>query len=124
MAYDEALAHRVREVLSDEGDWKEIRMFGGLAFMVNGHMCCGVTTEDLMVRVGKERHQEALALPHARPMDFTGRPLAGMVYVGGEGVRTEGALRKWVRMGVRFTATLPPKKKKPKPAKKKAAAKM
>ena len=114
MAYDEQLAHRVREVLSDETQWEEIRMFGGLAFMVNGHMCCGVTPGELMVRVGKERYEEALGLPHARPMDFTGRPLAGMVYVGGEGVRTQASLRKWVGMGVRFTTSLPPKKKKKK----------
>jgi hypothetical protein len=68
--------------------------------MVNGQMCCGLTKTDLVVRVGKDAYEEALALPHARPMDFTGRPLAGMVYVDRAGYRTATALAKWVARGI------------------------
>ncbi|MEE8435062.1 MAG: TfoX/Sxy family protein, partial [bacterium] len=117
MAYDEEMAGRIRAVLSDHPlagdlDWDEISMFGGLCFMVNGHMTCGVTKDGIMVRVGRENYQEALAQPHAREMDFTGRPMAGMVYVAPEGVKSKAFLRKWVERGVRFTTSLPPKKKK------------
>ena len=127
MAYDEEMAGRIRAVLSDHPladdlDWDEIRMFGGLCFMVNGHMTCGVTTGAVMVRVGKENYEEALTQPHAREMDFTGRPLTGMVYVAPEGLKGTGALRKWVERGVRFTASLPPKKTTAKKAARKKKA--
>jgi len=84
-------------------------MFGGLAFMVNGHMCCGIVREDLVVRVGADTHEQALSQPHARAMDFTGRPMKGFVYVGPAGYRTTTSLRKWVRSGIRFVLSLPPK---------------
>ena len=72
-------------------------------------MCCGLTKTDFMVRVGPARYDEALAEPHARPMDFTGRPLAGTAYVAPEGVRTAAALKRWVERGVSFVASLPAK---------------
>jgi hypothetical protein len=84
-------------------------MFGGLAFMVGGHMCCGVIGNDLMVRVGPERLEDALARPHARVMDFTGRPSRGMVYVGAGGVGTTGAVAAWVNRGLSFVRSLPPR---------------
>ena len=84
-------------------------MFGGLAFMVNGHMCCGLVGEDLVVRVGPGGHDEALAQPHARPMDFTGRQMKGFVYVGALGYRTKAGLRTWIKRGLRFVLSLPPK---------------
>lgn len=84
-------------------------MFGGLAFMVNGHMCCGIVGEDLVVRVGPEGHKEALSQPHARAMDFTGRPIKGFVYVGPGGYRTKSALRSWFKRGLHFVMSLPPK---------------
>src|SRR6516165_2346649 len=87
-------------------------MFGGLCFMVDGAMCCGLTKADFMVRVGPDRYDDALAQPHARPMDFTGRPLAGMVYVAPEGIRSAAALATWVGRGVSFVSSLPPKKAK------------
>ena len=87
----------------------EKRMFGGIAFMLRGNMCCGIVRDDLMVRVGPERLEEALAQPHARPMDFTGRPMKGMVYVGPEGLRSDTDLNAWLRRAVEFTETLPPK---------------
>ncbi len=109
MADDEALARRVRRALADHPTVIEKKMFGGVAFMLAGHMCCGVVNDDLMVRVGPEKFDEALARPHARPMDFTGRPLKGMVYVGPEGYRSDADLAEWVRRGVNYALSLPPK---------------
>ena len=74
-------------------------MFGGLAFLVSGRMCCGVQDTDLMVRVPKERHAQTLLQPHVRPMDFTGRPLTGFIYVSAAGTASAAALRKWITLG-------------------------
>jgi TfoX/Sxy family transcriptional regulator of competence genes len=104
MSYDEKLAARVRAVLSARDDVVEKRMFGGLCFMVSGAMCCGLTKNGFMVRVGAERYDEALAQPHARPMDFTGRPLKGMVYVAPEGIGSDAALGRWIRRGLAFVS--------------------
>ena len=109
MACDEELAQRVRQVLVDVPGVAERKMFGGLAFMIRGNMFCGVVGQDLMVRVGPDRYQEALAAPHARLMDFTGRPLKGMVYVGVEGCKTDEALRSWIDQAVSFAGSLPAK---------------
>ena len=109
MAYDERLAERIRRALAVREGLSEKKMFGGIAFMLNGNMCAGVVSDQLMVRVGPERHEEALARPHARPMDFTGRPMKGMVYVGPEGYRSDADLAAWVSQGAQFAATLPPK---------------
>jgi TfoX/Sxy family transcriptional regulator of competence genes len=102
MSYDEKLAARIRAVLAPRGDVVEKKMFGGLCFMVNGAMCCGLTKSDFMVRVGPEGYEDALAQPHARPMDFTGRPLKGMVYVAPEGLRSSAMLARWVGRGLAF----------------------
>ena len=110
MSYDEKTAERVRRILSTRGDFIEKRMFGGLCFMVSGGMCCGLTSTTLMVRVVPEEYEKTLALPHARPMDFTGRPLTGMVYVDTAGYETDAALAKWVQRGVNFVSGLPAKK--------------
>ena len=91
MAYDEELAERIRAALADRTDVIERKMFGGLTFMLRGNMCCGVEKTNLMVRVGPERYDEALAQPHARLMDFTGRPMKGMVFVGRRGTRATAA---------------------------------
>ena len=109
MAYDETLAQCIRELLADRHSVVEKRMFGGIAFMLRGNMCCGIVRDDLMVRVGPERHHEALAQPHARPMDFTGRPMRGMVYVTPDGFRTDSDLKRWLELGLLFAASLPPK---------------
>ena len=109
MAYDEGLAQRVREALSGDAGVVEKRMFGGLAFMIRGNMCCGVVGEDLMVRVGPEAYEQALALPFARPMDFTGRPLTGFVYVGPDGCSEDGDLAGWVKRALAFARSLPAK---------------
>jgi len=110
MAYSEELAERVRFVLADRADLDERRMFGGLAFMLGGHMACGIIGDELMVRVGPDATGSALARPHTRPMDFTGRPMKGMVYVGAEGLRSARQLRTWVHMGAGFADSLPPRR--------------
>src|SRR5262245_43274421 len=106
MAYDEKLADRVRRALGPRADVTERKMFGGVAFLLNGKMFVGIAKEDLMVRVGPERYEAMLAEPHVRPMDFTGRPMNGYVFVGPEGCRTEKAVGKWVGRGAEFAASL------------------
>ena len=109
MPFDQSIAQRVRDVLTDECPTTEKRMFGGLAFMTNGHMCCGIVGENLVVRVGAEAHEQCLSLPHARAMDFTGRSMKGFVYVAPEGYQTKKALRTWIKRGLSFVLQLPPK---------------
>jgi len=112
MPFDEKLAERIRTVLARHSGVTERKMFGGIAFMLNGHMCCGIAKGDLMLRVGPEEYETILAKPHVRPMDFTGRPLTGMVYVDVAGVRSDAALRRWIEHAVAFARTLNPKKPK------------
>src|SRR5688572_24181506 len=109
MAFDETLADRIRSVLKRQKGITERKMFGGLAFMLNGNMCCGVMKDQLMLRLGEEGAAEALAQPNARPMDFTGRPMKGMVYVAPAGLASEEDLRGWVQRAVDFASTLPAK---------------
>jgi TfoX/Sxy family transcriptional regulator of competence genes len=106
MAYDETLADRIRRAVRPRADVTEKKMFGGLAFLLDGRMFCGILKDDLMVRVGPERYKAALAEAHVRPMDFTGRPMNGYVFVGPDGSRTEKAIKKWVDEGAAFVATL------------------
>ena len=109
MAYDEKLADRVRVILKRRRGIRERKMFGGLAFLVNGHMACGVIGEDLMVRVGPDAYQFALKRPGARPMDFTGRPMNGMIYVGPRGHRRAPSLKAWVEEGLSYARSFPPR---------------
>ena len=109
MAYNEDLAYRIRAVLGLQDGVTERKMFGGLAFMVHGHMICGVIGDELMVRVGPDLYDDVLALPHARPMDFTGKPMRGMIYVSEAGLEDDGELAAWVGRGLAFVGTLPPK---------------
>lgn len=110
MAYDEELADRVRLVLVDEEGLSERKMFGGLAFMIHGNMACGIIRDELMLRLGADGADAALAEPHVRQMDFTGRPMTGMVYVERAGL-DDAALRRWVEQATSFTRSLPPKAK-------------
>jgi hypothetical protein len=87
-------------------------MFGGLAFLIDGNMCIGIVGDDLMVRVGSDAYEGALAQPHAREMDFTGRPMRGIVYVGTKGTASKQALEKWIDRGLDFAGSLPPKHRK------------
>jgi TfoX/Sxy family transcriptional regulator of competence genes len=114
MAYDEVLAQRVRTLLGERTESEEKKMFGGLAFMVNTHMACGLIRDDLMVRVGKDNQEAALARG-AKEMDFTGRPMRSMVRIPGDSVATDEGLAPWIDEAVAFARSEPPKK--PKPAK-------
>ena len=110
MAYDEGLAQRIRDILEPEfPELVEKKMFGGIAFMLQGNFACGLTKEDFVVRVGKENDQAALARPYTRRMDFTGKAMAGWVYVSEEGVESDEELTGWVRQGVNYALSLPPK---------------
>jgi hypothetical protein len=111
VAFDEGLAERIREVLEGEPGLTERRMFGGLAFMLDGNMCCGVSGEDLMVRIAPESTEEALRRPGARVFDMTGRPMKGWLVVGPEGIAEDADLRAWVDESRRFARSLPPKQK-------------
>jgi TfoX/Sxy family transcriptional regulator of competence genes len=108
VAYDQRLADRVRGILASHPELSERKMFGGLAFMLDGNMCCGIVGDQLMLRLGADIAEQALERPHVHPMDFTGRPMTGMVYVAPDGVRGR-ALRTWVEKAAAFAQTLPPK---------------
>jgi hypothetical protein len=109
MAYDEELAARIRDVLGLREDLREQKMFGGIAFMIAGHMACGIVGDDLMLRLGEDGAQAVLQEPHVRPMDFTGRPMKGFVFVAPLGVTSEAELERYVGKAVAFVQSLPPK---------------
>ncbi len=117
MAYDEKLASRVRATLGAKTEFEEIKMFGGLCFTVRGHMCCGVMNDELMLRVGADAYEDALGRPGARVMDFTGKPMKGMVIVEPKGVTNGRALRAWIQRGLAFVTSLPPKTPRRRPTK-------
>jgi TfoX/Sxy family transcriptional regulator of competence genes len=109
LAYDEAIAGRIRELFPTAGEVTEKKMFGGIAFMLRGNMCCGVIGDKLMLRVGADGHEGALRLPHAREMDFTGKPMKGFIYVDPAGFRSGKSLKRWVDMAVKYARSLPAK---------------
>lgn len=109
MAYDEGLAERIREILGDDPDIKEQKMFGGLAFMLNGNMACGLTKEEFIVRVGPANYEEVLGKPHAHKMEFTGRPMKGFIAVDADGYEDDKDLVRWVKQGVDYARSLPEK---------------
>ncbi len=113
MAYDEQLAERIRSALAGNRHVTEKKMFGGIAFLRKGLMFVGVSSDSLMARVGKEHHADSISRKHVRPMDFTGKPMQGYVYVDAPGLKTEAQLRFWLERCEHFVSTLPPKKKKP-----------
>ena len=111
MAYDPELAERLREQLAEVDNVTEKRMFGGLAFLVNGHLAMSASRHGgMMVRVGAEGSDEALSRPHARLIEMRGRPMTGWIFVEHEGVRTKRQLQSWVRRGLKFVHSLPPKR--------------
>jgi TfoX/Sxy family transcriptional regulator of competence genes len=114
LACDEQLVERIRAALKGTRGAGERRMFGGVCFTIEGNMVCGVVKNDLMVRVGPDKYEDALKQPHARPMDFTGRPMNGYVFVAPPGVKSESSLKDWVGAGVAHVRTLPPKSPKSK----------
>jgi TfoX N-terminal domain len=109
VAYDEALAERVRDVISVRDGSSERKMFGGIGFMLRGNMACGVSGDELMVRLDAEGAEKALAEEHVRVFDMTGRPLKGWILVGPEATASDEDLAGWVDAGADFAASLPPK---------------
>ncbi len=109
MAYDEGVAERLREVFEGRPDIVEKKMFGGIAFMHSGNMCCGIVNDVLMARVGPDAYKDALTKPHAREMDFTGKSMNGFVYVDPAGFAEDDQLSEWVNLCQKFTASLPAK---------------
>jgi hypothetical protein len=110
MAFDERLADRVRSQLGPQRGLAEKKMFGGLAFLLNGNMCCGVHGDELIVRIAPEQTDKALSQRHTRIFDLSGRPMKGWILVETPGLKTKAALAKWVGLGVAYASTLPAKK--------------
>jgi TfoX/Sxy family transcriptional regulator of competence genes len=110
VAYDVHLADRIRSILNGAAQFSEKKMFGGLTFMVNGRMCCGVLKDDLVLRLTPEKAVAALRQPHTRPMDFTGSPMKSMIYVSPIGTDSDEALAAWVESAVRVAQSVPERK--------------
>lgn len=109
MAYDEGLAERVRQLLDESAGLVEKKMFGGVGFLLQGNMACGVHKDYLIVRISPESQEAALRQPNVRVFDLTGRPMSGWILVEKEGVAEEEALRYWVQRGIDYARSLPPK---------------
>ena len=109
MPYDEGAAQRIRSALEGRDGLAEKRMFGGICFLLDGNMCCGVVGDELMARVGPNAYQGSLALPHTREMDFTGKPLRGLVYVEPAGFADDADLAQWLERCAAFANSLPPR---------------
>jgi len=117
MAYDQGLAERIYTILSPQPGFSERKMFGGIAFMINQHMCCGVIKTDLMLRMSPEAVAAGLGKPHTRPMDFTHKPMKGMLMVEAEGCCDDESLHAWVHEALSFVRSLPAKSDCKKPLK-------
>lgn len=109
MAYNTGIADDIRARIGSHPGLTEREMFGGIAFMINGNMAVGVSGEELMVRVGKEAHDQAVALPGARTFDMSARPMRGWISVAADGFTTDEDFDAWVDRGVTFAEALPPK---------------
>ena len=112
MAFDAGLADRVRIILARLGPFSERKMFGGLCFLVNGNMCCGIMKNDLMLRLTPDAAAQALKQPHTRPMDFTGKPIPSMLYIAPAGLDSDHDLEAWVHTAVKLARARPPKPEK------------
>jgi hypothetical protein len=112
MAYDEAFADRIRKTLGKRKGLVEKKMFGGIAFLLNGNMCCGIHKNELIIRIEPEETDAALAKPHTRRFDLTGRPMDGWILVAPEGIATDAQLGKRVAVAVKYAGALPPKRAK------------
>jgi TfoX/Sxy family transcriptional regulator of competence genes len=108
MAYDLKLAERIRTHLAGV-PVVEKKMFGGVGFLLNGNLACGVNKDDLIVRVDPEKHDALLKKPHAKPFAITGKPMKGWLLVDPKGCKTDEQLSTWVKQGIEFASTLPPK---------------
>jgi TfoX/Sxy family transcriptional regulator of competence genes len=109
MAFDTVLAARIRQQLGQDPRITEKKMFGGLAFLLNGNMCCGVHAQELIVRLDPAQTEQALNQQHTRIFDLSGRPMKGWVLVHQQGLASEAALAKWIQLGLDYASALPPK---------------
>ena len=109
MPYDEVLAERMDGAFAATPGVTTRKMFGGLCYLVRGHMAAGIVDATLMLRVGPDAYEPCLAQPHARKMDFTGRPMRGIIYVDAAGIKTARALTRWLGHALAFVNALPPK---------------
>jgi TfoX/Sxy family transcriptional regulator of competence genes len=109
MVYDDGLVQRVRELMTDLTDFSEKKMFGGICFLIQGNMACGIIKYDVIVRIGPENYEDALKKPGVRLFDFTGRPMKGWVVVSAESHESDDQLVHWIKLAVLFTLSLPPK---------------
>lgn len=114
MPYNERLAERIQAYFKHRKGVEVKHMFGGLCFMLNGHMCCGIANDRLMVRVLPDRYDRLLKKPQAREMDFTGKPLKGFLFISESGYRTAAGLAKWLNEAVECAKSKRPKKRKAK----------
>lgn len=114
MAYDEKLADRIRETLIDLPKLEEKKMMGGLTFMVNGKMCIGIVGDELMCRIDPDLYESALERRGCRPMDFTGRPMKGYVFVSKEGFKSKTDFEYWLGLSLEFNKKAKAAKKKKK----------
>lgn len=109
MAFDTILAGRIRDALARQPAIVEKKMFGGVCFLLHGHMLVGVWREFLIVRLGRDGAGQALRKPHVKIMDITGKPMAGWILVDPAGVEEDNQLTEWLNQAVKFIQTLPPK---------------
>ena len=110
MAYDEKFAARIRKALGKRRGLVAKEMFGGIAFLLHGNMCVGIHKEELIVRLDPEETEAALAKPHTRVFDLTGRPMKGWILVGPKGIATDQQLKRWTSVAAKYAGALPPKK--------------
>ncbi len=109
MAYDTRLAERIRKQLGQPEGLTEKKMFGGIAFLLNGNMCCGVHGQEMIVRIDPEETDRALRERHVRRFDLSGRPMKGWILIQPAGLADEDALARWIGTGRRYAASLPAK---------------
>lgn len=112
MAYNEKIAIRIMECLVDVSNIEEKEMFGGIAFMIDGKMCIGVVKDDMMCRIDPDKYEEALEQRGCRPMDFTGRPMKGWVFIDEEGMKNKKDLDYWIGLALEFNKKVKKSKKK------------
>ncbi|MSO19713.1 MAG: TfoX family protein [Acidobacteria bacterium] len=117
MAFDPVLADLVRVAIGEHTQVVEMKMFGGIAFMLGGHMCCGIVKDRLMLRVSPHEYDAMLERPGVNPMEFTGRPMRGFVFVDAAETATVSTVRKWLKPSIAFASSLPAKANKPKKTK-------
>jgi TfoX/Sxy family transcriptional regulator of competence genes len=109
VSYDQELARRIKIQLGALAGLEEKKMFGGVGFLLKGNMACGVNKDDLVVRLDPRRSEDALSRPHVKPFSMSGRTMAGWIMVSPQGCKKDEDLKKWIREGIDYAGSLPPK---------------